>query len=137
MSFRYGTDEEFTFKVGKDVAYNGKCFRISQRIVFNDTGVKKYLLQCCDCKHDCQQVQLEVDGNDDTLLSEVTCETVLTDVWSNVPFNGNFDITANYLRNRVFSRCDVNNKSVTMSLDNGNFKLNFNGTEYTKTPSTN
>ena len=133
MKFRFGTDEEFTFKVGKDVAYNDKCFRIMQRIVFNDTGVKKYLLQCCDCKNDCQQVQLEVDGNDSTLLSEVTCEQVLTDVWSSVPFDGTFDLTANYIRNMVFSRCNVQSKTAEMKLNNnGDFVLNFNGTEYTK-----
>ena len=133
MNFRYGTDEEFTFNVGKDVAYNGKCFRIMQRIVFNN-GVKKYLLQCCDCKHDCQQVQLDVTSADDsTLLSEVTCEQVLTDVWPCVPFDGTIDLTANYIRNQVFSRCNVENEAIDMKLnDNGDFVLSFNGTEYTK-----
>lgn len=133
--FKNGTDEEFTHQLGKDCYYNAAgdtpsdsdpVYRIISRIVVLVDDERKYfVLKAVDPNNTVQQFELPLE--DKNKLKVIDCVAAIDSVWKNVAFDGNMNKTINYLRNEVFSRCDIHDRNVKFSIDGDTFKMDFDG----------
>ena len=126
--FNHGTDADFTHELGKDCTYSedSKTYRIISRMeLLVDDKRKYFVLKAVDPKNPVQQFELPIADKDK--LTVIDCVAAIDSVWDNVTFNGRMDATMNYIRNSVFSRCDVKDRKVTFSVDGDVFKMDFDG----------
>lgn len=130
-----GTDEDFTHPLGKDCVFggtngDGETYRIVKRVNLLVDNRKYFLLSACNPDNPVKTRELDISEKDN--LTVVDCPTAIQNVWSSVKYDGDFSKTSNFIRNEIFSRCDVQNRPVTMKIEDGVFKLDFDGTIFTK-----
>ena len=130
--WKQGTDAEFIHELGKDCYYNeagntpsagDPVYRIISRMDIILDGSKYFVLKAVDPNNPIKTFQLPLADKDKLVC--IDCIDAITSVWNNVKFDGNMDKIINYIRNDIFTRCDIHNRTVEFSVEDNKFKMNF------------
>lgn len=124
----HGTDEEFKIKLGKDCVYSedDNLYRVLNRLRVGDSY--NYHLKACDITNPVQTLTLSRD--EESKMTVIDCPTVINRIWPNVTYNGDHNMTRNFIMENIIKRCDVQNRKVKFYVEGDVFKMDFDEHTY-------
>ena len=89
-----------------------------------------YILEACSVNNPLQNFKLNKD--EESKLTEVSCEEVISSLWQDFTFDGDYNKARCHVWCNMFKRCDIHDKVVSLYVEDNLLKLDFNGTILTK-----